>query len=357
MKKMKKVAIFGSVGVNRGDDLMNRVLVNYFMEHEFNVSSASMCPEKMNELYGGTYFSSRILHIAKWISEIRSSDVVIIGGGTVIQDDFGKKIGGILTYTAAAILISKIFGKKVHVIGVGINEIKRNLSKLLIQIYRLVDTITVRDASSLKLANERAWLKGKIFYAPDLAFSKKHYGFQLCELKPDIPRRKILISLVGESHKSSAFQLLNTAYKICKINGADLVGIAMDERETEEISIYKEFSKTNDNFHYVVPKTIEDAVREISSSEGIISMRLHASIISLVLEKSLLVVSRETKTEWIKDWIPKELFVNISQVGSGFLEDSLYKLLESVDSIEEKPNKTKIKNSEYLINLSLKKIV
>lgn len=352
----KKVAIFGSVGLNRGDDLMNRVLVNFFCNHGFDVESASMRPEVMSEKYGNKYFSSRVIHLYEWIAAIWRSNFVVIGGGTVIQDDFGKLLGGILTYTSLVILISKLMGKKVHVIGVGINEINRSVSKILINTYRLADTVCVRDENSIVLANKYPWLKRKLSFSPDLAFLKDFYTPTTREFKEDYKESRLLISLVGESHKESAYAVLLQTYSICKSNGVNVVGIAMDERESEEISIFRKFKETHPDFSFIVPDTAEEAVSEIANANGVISMRLHASIISLVLDKPLLVVSRESKTAWIKDWIKSQLFVNVQDVNSIKMQVAIEDLIQQTESWLTNKNTSKLQLNAGLVSAALNQI-
>jgi polysaccharide pyruvyl transferase WcaK-like protein len=309
----KNIAVFGSVGINRGDDLMNRVLVNFFTAYGHSVEAVAMLPEKMATTYGTPYFSSRLKHFRQWLGVIWRSDVVVIGGGTVVQDDFGKTFGGILTYTSIIILASKLFGKKVHAIGIGFNRIKRPASKLFFNAYRFLDTVCIRDESSLQLAENVPWLKGKVDFAPDLAFLKDYYG-QIHPLPERVETgKRVLISLVGESHQESALTALACAHDICKQHGMPLVGIAMDDRGSEEISVFETFKESRPDFDYIVPATAEEAVAEIVQSSGVISMRLHASIISLVTERPLVVISRETKTVWIKDWIPEDMFIPVNE--------------------------------------------
>ncbi len=306
---------------------MNRVLVNFFTACGHSVEAAAMLPEKMTAAYGTPYFSSRLKHFRQWLGAIWRSDVVVIGGGTVVQDDFGKIFGGILTYTSIIVLASKLFGKKVHAIGIGFNRIKRPASRLFFNAYRFLDTVCIRDDSSLQIAGRVPWLKGKVNYAPDLAFLKDYYG-QVHPLPEQVEAgKRVLISLVGESHKESALTVLTYAHDICKKNGMPLVGIAMDDRVSEEISVFEIFKKSHPDFDYIIPATAEDAVAEIVQSSGVISMRLHASIISLVTERPLVVISRETKTVWIKDWVPEDMFIPVNECRGLRMETAIEALI------------------------------
>lgn len=324
----KKIAIFGSVGINRGDDLMNRVLVNFFARQGCMVESASMLPQKMNKIYDTTYFSSRLKNISQWVGAIRRADVVVIGGGTVVQDDFGKTFGGILTYTAVVILVSKLLGKKVHAIGIGFNSIKRPMSKFAINAYRFIDTVCVRDDLSWQLAKKFPWLGHKLSLAADLAFLKNYYTSASLFNPQEKKEKRLLISLVGESHKASAYAVLERAYSIALQNKIPLVGIAMDERKTEEISVFESFKRNFPDFLYIAPATAEDAVHEIGRSCGVISMRLHASIISLVMGRPLVVVSRETKTAWIKEWVPDGMFVSVEECQGPLMHAAIKELID-----------------------------
>lgn len=341
---MKYITIFGSIGVNIGDDLMNRVicLACHRLNHIPQV--ASMRPSETNRIYNETTFSSSVKSIYSWFPAIRRSTLVIIGGGTLIQNDFRGPTSRILLYTVSAILISHfIFRKRVVAVGLGINKVNK-INTFLAKAYAYCDSIYVRDEQSLVNSKLVSLRNVRIF--PDIGL-----GLQFDQAIGDshvsstVKSRYICISLVREDLEEFSIAagraLLNAAQK----NGLFVYAICMDKRDSEEKYIYcrlqEEFA---DSLEITEPNSPYDLVALLSNSALNIGMRLHFSVMSLLCGRNPVVISRETKTEWIR-----EAFPNSKRIDA-FSNDLVDKLEFAVTQALVIPNGFDSKDVERLEN-------
>lgn len=301
---MKYVTIFGSIGVNIGDDLMNRVICLASHKSNYTPQVASVNPIETHRIYKEITFSSSARNIHTWLPAIKRSSLVVIGGGTLIQNDFRGPTSRILLYTVAAILISHfLFRKKVIALGLGINKINR-LNSILARAYQYCDAIYVRDDQSL--VNSKLISLKNVKKIPDIGL-----GLQTNEITFATPShhsmssKYICISLVRENLEEISLSAGRALMHSAQRNGLFVYAVCMDTRESEEKNIYKVLQEEFcGKLQIVEPQSPYDLLPLLSDSTLNIGMRLHFSVISLLCKQNPVVISRETKTEWIQDLFP-----------------------------------------------------
>ncbi|MBK8460502.1 MAG: polysaccharide pyruvyl transferase family protein [Micropruina sp.] len=83
---------------------------------------------------------------------VRSADLVIIGGGTMLQDDVGRGWGGLPRLCAVTSLIAHLAGRELAYFGVGCDPVPRVLARVLLRVATWSRTIWVRDRDSARRA-------------------------------------------------------------------------------------------------------------------------------------------------------------------------------------------------------------
>ena len=100
---------------------------------------------------------------------IRQSDCFISGGGTMIGDELGLSFP--LEYNAKLISMAKLCGKRVSMLGIGANQLRKNEGMSIAKtIVGLCDLITVRDEESLHVCLELGAETGSTATTADPAF-------------------------------------------------------------------------------------------------------------------------------------------------------------------------------------------
>jgi polysaccharide pyruvyl transferase WcaK-like protein len=299
--KMSTAVIFGSIGVNRGDDLMGRVLANLCKQVGHVPVIAAIDPEYIKNSYGEITFPSSLMRLHKWIRHIASADVVIVGGGTMIQNDFGRTgVSGILLYAAVAVCLSKyLFRKRTLVLGIGINEVT-TINRMLAKMVLTADEIFVRDVISEENAKKIS-SNVKVRKLFDIALCTSLYDQRSGSTVRMPPTRPyVCVAVAKERNGDLACRIAEETIRFAISNGLLVKLVAMDVRESEELGIYRTLkSQYKDAVEIVVPDDPYIVIDVVKSATICVGMRLHFCVICLISGVSPIVVSREQKTQWL----------------------------------------------------------
>lgn len=119
---------------------------------------------KLKNWYG-LFIKGKIFDIIKAMIK---TDVLVIGGGELIRDDFG--IMPLLAITEKA-LMAKLFGNKLALLGIGVGKLDTTMGRLLTKmLINFSETVIVRDQGSQAILQELAPTR-KISVARDVAFT------------------------------------------------------------------------------------------------------------------------------------------------------------------------------------------
>lgn len=207
-----KVVISGHYGgFNLGDDAILCSLVDTLRKicgNGLSLTAFSHNPElthkqtAINSVKQITRSSSIVKELHDMIKAIRVSDLVIIGGGGILQDEFN--ITTIPRYLLPA-LIGKVYSKKVIFYALGVGPLNTRYSKDLIRLLSAqADHVTVRDKESKEIM-EQLSVK-RVGVVPDPAFRlppcDENRTLQILQQENIDPNRvpKIGISLRGIYH-------------------------------------------------------------------------------------------------------------------------------------------------------------
>lgn len=140
---MKKVFLIGYYGYdNLGDDLLLFEIVERLKKHNhFEISALSFDAKKISTIYGVKGISR--LKNFSIVRHIMSVDVVVCGGGSILQDKTSSKS---LYYYMSILFLAKLFGKKIYLIGNGYGPIDKSHNRLMVStLLKLADGIIARD--------------------------------------------------------------------------------------------------------------------------------------------------------------------------------------------------------------------
>ena len=122
---MTKYVVSGYIGFdNFGDEAIAGVLTNYLKKNcAEKITLISSNPEKTSKLY-----NVNSVGLLDFIKPIIESDVLISGGGSLLQDITSLKS---LLYYLAIILFAKAMGKKVIIFAQGFTPFRTKIGKFL----------------------------------------------------------------------------------------------------------------------------------------------------------------------------------------------------------------------------------
>jgi polysaccharide pyruvyl transferase CsaB len=288
------------------------------------------------------------------VSAIKNSDIVILGGGGIIQEYYGINVvdlfrnfgKGVASY-AIPPLIGKIFKKKVFYWCLGhspvITDEAISFSRFF---YSLADVITLRDEYSFSTLKELIKEEKTSIYLDvdpllDLDLSKY--------LKE--PKEKILgVSLRSWFNNKflieKVSQALNELLKEDKDLKLFLIPFDLN-LDIEIIEALKNYFPSDRLYSFEI-KTLEDVIEALSQCKFFLGMRLHSLILAYKLNKPFLTLSYDVKTEEFVNLVNGD-FIKTTELNEKELFFKLKKLLVSEPlPLKSFPYKTPLIFEEFI---------
>jgi len=296
--KQKKILLSGYFGFdNFGDDAILHVLVSDIKKCDENaeIIAISNNPEKTQKNYG--IKSIYRFDFKNIISCMKSSDLFISGGGSILQDVTSLKS---LLYYLGLIFLAKILRVKTCIYAQGIGPIRSKIGQLLTSILlKNLVFVSVRDIDSQNLLNklgvksvltaDPVWRLecGDVKYNLNAGQEKIKVGVQLRSWHSlDDNKLRNLADAINSTLDSNQYQL-----------------ILISLQDMQDLGITKRFEKimneVNGSFETIIASDLSicEISDLISQLNLFIAMRFHANLISLKFNIPTLAMSYDPKVE------------------------------------------------------------
>lgn len=287
----KHIAVSGYYGFdNFGDEAILNVLTKELKKNNFYVTVFSKNPEKTGFNLGVN--SVYTFNIKAIIKTLKNCDVLISGGGSLLQDSTSLKS---LLYYVFVILCAEFFKKDVIIFAQGIGPIKNLLGKFLTKIaLKKCKYITVRDEKSLFLL--RSWkLNPELVSDPVWNIKKNTYN----------PSDKVGIQLRSWKGLSQKY-LFNLAKNVIETFSDKEIYI-YSFQDALDLDICKHFEaqlkllNPDIKTKLINAMSIENTVESFSELNYLIGMRYHACLLALKYGIPTLALSYDTKVKKIAE--------------------------------------------------------
>lgn len=286
-EKYKSVVISGYYGFdNFGDEAILGVLVDKLEKMSLVINVFSHNPSKTSSMYKVNAIPS--FKFTKVFSEIKNCDVLISGGGSLLQDVTSLKS---LLYYLWVINTALFFKKKVIIFAQGIGPISSKIGAFLTKrTLKKCDLVTVRDEKSLFLL--RGW-GVNVNLVCDPLFDVSLIGSE--------PLNKVGVQLrdfktLKESLLVKLAQHINKEFSTKEIeiySFQDSLDLAVCKRFEKILKSINPLISTN----IIYNQTPKEILEKISKLEYLIAMRFHANLIGLKYGIKTLAVCYDEKVE------------------------------------------------------------
>ncbi len=288
MEKNKlKAAISGYYGFdNFGDEAILNVLVKELKSNDIEVTVFSKNPSKTSASLG--VMSVQTFSLSNVIKVLKDTDVLISGGGSLLQDVTSFKS---LVYYLFVIAAALFFKKKVIIFAQGIGPIKNIFGRILTKsLLKKCTYITVRDDQSL--FRVRGWgAKADLVNDPVWNIELKHY----------MPMNRVGIQL--RFWKNLSGKYLFKLARLVALNFSDKDIYIYSFQDALDLEVCKRFEGNlklaNPKIKTVIVsgKSIEETVQSFSNLDYLIGMRYHACLLALKYGIKTLALSYDEKVE------------------------------------------------------------
>lgn len=284
----KRFVLSGYFGFkNFGDEAILSVLVNKLKENRHSVTIISSDPKYTKSVYKHV-LSVPTFDFIKIIASICKSDILISGGGSLLQDVTSLKS---LLYYLFIIFIALFFRKKVIIFAQGIGPITSNLGQFLTKLLlKHCSYISVRDKKSQQLLDK--WgIRSDLLCDP--IFSVK--------ISPSEKNKIIAVQLRDFKGLNNDF-IDRLADGVCK-NFKDYNIEIYSFQDAIDLEVCRRFEKNIKMLNPEIKTTLYSGltntkiIENISKAQCLISMRFHAIIIGLLSNVKTLAINYDIKVE------------------------------------------------------------
>ena len=286
---MTKYVVSGYIGSdNFGDEAIARVLTDRLKkEGAEKITLISSNPEKTAKLY-----EVDSCGMFDFFKSIREADVLISGGGSLLQDVTSFKS---LVYYLGVIFTALVLGKKVEIYSQGIGPIRSKFGRFLTcALLRHAAKISVRDKKSQEFLQSRG-IKSELVQDPIFSLELPHKnkkGIAGIQLR-DYPTLTdgFLNALADEVIKRFPDKKLQV------ISLQDSIDLDVCEKF---VRILRKKDR-EENVEILSGLSINDVFEKISELEYLVGMRFHANVVAIKSGVKTLAINYDIKIKKLAD--------------------------------------------------------
>ncbi|MDO5707047.1 MAG: polysaccharide pyruvyl transferase CsaB [Andreesenia angusta] len=339
---MSKVVISGYYGFNNmGDESILTAIITDLRKNipDIDITVLSENPEitEKNHNIKAVYRKN----IFKIIKSIRKSDLLISGGGSLLQDVTSKRN---VLYYLFIMYIGIIMKKKVMIYSQGMGPIRSEFNKKLTKrVLEKIDIITLRDSRSERFLKEIELKNPNVFVTADpvLALSQENLDIGKSILigeNLDFGARKNIGFVIRGKAKSKEFieKLTKLSDRLVLEGGLNVVFIPF--HHGQDLGILREIeANTREKViclhdEYSIPELLSI----IGNMDLIVGERLHSLIFSSVMKVPIIALSYDPKINNYLGYISEKVFSDIDEINFDKLyKEILYKLKRENEEEDE----------------------
>lgn len=278
--------------VNVGDEALTQCIAEALRRRFPNANVEAT----LNRQDGGPLPDDRVAvrPFRELVAAVRRADVVIFGGGTLLQEDRApsllRPIAGLLRYGIAVSFAAAILRRRFVVFSVGVERLDSRRAQIAAWlICRLARSVTVRDRQSVGELKSATGVVGKLAADPlfidrglFLSSEGDRSGRLAVNLRSDAPNAFVV----------ALAQAVNAG------RWSSVLLVPMDRSESGDLPALTRFESLLSVPTAVVPgyRSWEEVIEEIGKCEAAIGMRLHFLIFAAIRKLRVLPIVSSPKT-------------------------------------------------------------
>lgn len=317
---MNKVVISGYYGFNNiGDESILTAIISNIRDSidDIDITVLSEDPELTKSKHNVSAINRK--DIFKIMKEIKNCDLLISGGGSLLQDVTSSRS---ILYYLAIMFIGKFFRKKVMIYSQGIGPINKKINRRLTKyILNKVDVITLRDEKSQRVLREININNENINVTADPVIGLKRGDIELgvnilkeAGLK-DKSKPLIGFAIRGRDKNEDLVNTIsNVADSIIDELGVNVVFIPF--HHGEDIEIINDINKKMKNKTICLKGKydINEMLSIVGNLDLLIGVRLHSLIFGAVMNIPMIAISYDPKINNFMDYLDETVFSNIEDL-------------------------------------------
>ncbi len=354
---MGKILLSGYYGFNNlGDEAILEAIISNLKKEikDTKITVLSAKPQITKEKYGVDSVNRR--SILKIINAIKNCDLLISGGGSLLQDITSKRS---IHYYLGIIVMGLLMGKKIMIYSQGIGPINKKSNRIITKfLLNRVEYITVRDEESKKDLLDMGVKDSKIEVTADPVITinksgkekgidilKKHNG--ALEGNPIIG-----ISFRGKNYNIKMKKLLIDVVESLRSElKAEVVFIPFHYNEDMELMEDLEQELRNKAIFIKDRYDIKEILSVVENLDLLVGVRLHSLIFSAVAGVPMIGISYDPKIDYFMETMGLQSLCTIDEMTKDKVIDSIKDVLDNKDIYDTKINqKVKMLRTKIALN-------
>ena len=290
---------------NCGDEAILKAMTTNIrgLADDVDITALSHNPEFTKTEYNVK--SVQRFNVLQVLSAIRNSDIVLSGGGTLLQNGTSTRS---LLYDLSLIKLAKLFGKRVMLYANGIGPVTGKLNQRLVRsVINTVDVITLREKLSEADLRNIGVSNPNVTVTADAAFKLESIGDEEAEkliLNEGFIERgkpRVGVSVRAWSKAKYGDDYISKIARACDNiaeTGKEIIFIPM--QFPNDIVISKKVSSMMKNKSYILTKryTPAEMMGIVGRVDVMVSMRLHTLIFAAVKNVPMVGIIYDPKIEY-----------------------------------------------------------
>ena len=365
---MYKILISGYYGFNNiGDESILKAVVDNLYENldEIDVTVLSQDPVSTAKKYGVKSVDRKSVRAI--LASIKKCDLLISGGGSLLQDVTSKKS---IIYYLMIMQMALFMRKKVLIYSQGIGPIASKFNRrLTANILKKVSGIVVRDDSSKSLLVEIGINPERVIVTADPVLRIKPValatGMEILKREGFVHQagKRTVGFAIRERRSDLAFinELCISIERLINEQNAQIVLIPF--HFSEDMPVIEEIEKRlGDQVFAVKHKYLtEEMMSIIGNMDVLVGVRLHALIHAAIMDVSMIAVSYDPKVNSFMHSIGMKAMCSIYDFNNEFFMEEFEKTVQDGEKIKEKVQANikklivKLESSEQMIKELMEK--
>lgn len=363
---MNKIVISGYYGFNNiGDESILTAIITNIRDNveDIEITVLSKDPDLTRKKHGVKAVDRKnIFQISK---AIRESDLLISGGGSLLQDVTSRRN---VIYYLAIMVIGFFYKKKVMVYSQGIGPINSGFNKLITRrVLDRVDYISLRDKKSLKVLRDMNVKNENIIVTADPVIGLKmkdlDLGLNLLHSagKLDESKKTVAFALRGRDRDKNLVDVIaRVADELVKTLDVNIVFIPFHYGEDRKIITEIQEKMDMDSIFLDGKYEILEMLSIVGNLDLLVGIRLHSLIFSAVMNTPMVGISYDPKIENFLASIGEEVLCKLEDVSYQQLLGETVDKLTKEEEYKEKLStnvdelKTRLSKNEEIIKILLR---
>lgn len=335
---MNKIVISGYYGFNNiGDESILTAIISNIRDDVENVDIIvlSKDPELTYEKHNVKAINRK--NIIEIIREIKNCDLLISGGGSLLQDATSSRS---ILYYLSIIFIGIIFRKKVMIYSQGIGPINKPFNKIFTKyVLNKVSSITLRDEKSQRVLQDIDVKNKNINVTADPVIGLKRgnidLGYEILKNSGLKSENKPLVGFaVRGRYKDERFIsiIASISDKIIDDLGVNVVFIPFHHGEDIKVIEDIQNNMKNKSIFLKGKYDINEMLSVIGNLDLLIGVRLHSLIFGAVMNTPMIAISYDPKINNFMDYLDEAVFSNVEDLDE---EKLLSEITDKINNEEE----------------------